>query len=153
MKNQTSGIEEKESLTEKNSEKENNRADIVSAVTDPLKMIAVFATSSEVIGTLVVPFINDSRNQLVLISFLIVYPAFLTSLFFFVLYNKNHVLYGPSDFTDQDDFLELTLKKNEFVKIAKQTLRSEKNDEDKIRYLGKAIDDIEKLQDKYKRYN
>ena len=56
MKNQTSGIEEKESLTEKNSEKENNRADIVSAVTGPLKMIAVFATSSEVIGTLVVPF-------------------------------------------------------------------------------------------------
>ncbi|CZQ81736.1 Hypothetical protein Tpal_235 [Trichococcus palustris] len=152
MNNQTSGIEEKENLKEKNAEKENNRTNIVSAVTGPLKMIAVFATSSEVIGTLVVPFINDSRNQLVLISFLIVYPAFLTSLFFFVLYNKNHVLYGPSDFSNQNDFLKLTLKTKEIAKFAKQTLSSEKNDEDKIRYLGKAIDDIEKLQDKYKGY-
>lgn len=152
MNNTTKDHEEKENIPEKNVEKENDRTNIVSAVTGPLKMIAVFATSSEVIGTLVVPFIDDTRNQLVLIAFLVVYPAILTFLFFFVLYKKHLVLYGPSDFSNQKDFLELTLKTKEIAKIAKQTLGSQENNEDKIKSLGKAIDDIEKLQDKYKGY-
>ncbi|CZQ81766.1 Hypothetical protein Tpal_239 [Trichococcus palustris] len=64
MINLTKEHEEKENLQEKNAEKENNRTNIVSAVTGPLKMIAVFATSSEVIGTFSTTylFVNDTLH-------------------------------------------------------------------------------------------
>jgi hypothetical protein len=76
-------------------------------IKNPLTIIAIFAGISEISGTIVLPLISDQVNQRFFIFFLIFFPLLLISLFFYTL-NKNHkVLYAPSDFNDQKDFVLL----------------------------------------------
>jgi hypothetical protein len=76
----------------------------VGPIKNPLTIIAIFAAIAEISGTVVLPFI-DKSNQAVYVWFLMIFPILLILLFFLTL-NLNHkVLYAPSDYQNEDNFL------------------------------------------------
>ena len=75
-------------------------------VKNPLTIIAIFSGISEISGTGILPFL-EPKNQETFIWFLMLFPFFLVLLFFATL-NWNHkVLYAPSDFSDENHFVNL----------------------------------------------
>ncbi len=74
-------------------------------VKNPLTIIAIFAGIAEVSGTVVLPFVS-TENQETFIWFLMIFPIILVVGFFITL-NKNHkVLYAPSDYKDEENFMK-----------------------------------------------
>ncbi len=73
-------------------------------IKNPLKIIAIFAAIAEISGTIVLPFIA-SDNQATYVWFLILFPFLLITLFFLTLNFNHKVLYAPSDYQNEDNFL------------------------------------------------
>jgi hypothetical protein len=74
-------------------------------IKNPLTVVGIFAGIVEVSGTIVVPFILPA-NQAIYMWFLMIFPSLLVAIFFLTL-NFNHtVLYAPSDFRDDQAFLD-----------------------------------------------
>ena len=80
--------------------------DKVGHIKNPLTIIAIFAGLAEVGGTIVLPLLQQS-TQSVYVWFLMLFPTFLVGVFFWLLYNKHHVLYAPSDFRDDSTFRDV----------------------------------------------
>lgn len=97
-------------------------------VKNPLSIIAIFAGIAEISGTVVLPFVQ-SGNQLLYIWFLILFPSYLVSLFFITLNFNHKVLYAPSDYQNEDNF----------VKTYKQATKIEK-----AKKIEQEITDIQK---------
>jgi len=117
-------------------------------VKNPLTVIAIFAGIAEVSGTIVLPFV-DQTNQLVFIYFLIFFPTLLVCLFFLTLNFNNKVLYAPSDYKDETNFIKLTRfdsAKQKLVQIELDTNQSTSFIVDEIsslkESLNKRIDDM-----------
>lgn len=73
-------------------------------IKNPLTIIAIFAAIAEISGTVVLPFIATA-NQATYVWFLIVFPITLIVLFFLTLNFNHKVLYAPSDYQNEDNFL------------------------------------------------
>lgn len=98
------------------------RINLVKAVTNPLNMIALFATSTEVLATIAL--LNTTLEvQKMFMGFLFVYPVLLVVGFFIVLYTKYYAFYSPADYPNHDDFLQILIRTKI---IAKQVLEMEK---------------------------
>jgi len=83
--------------------------DKIGTIKNPLTVIAIFAGTAEISGTAVLPLLN-SENQEMYIWFLMAFPFTLIALFFITL-NWNHkVLYAPSDFKDENNFIDIVSK-------------------------------------------
>jgi len=78
----------------------------IAAVKNPLTVISIFAGLAEVAGTVVLPFIAET-NQITFIWFIMVFPVFLVTLFFLTLNFNPRVLYAPSDFDDEQNYMDL----------------------------------------------
>jgi len=78
----------------------------VGSIKNPLSVIAIFAGIAEISGTMVLPHINPD-NQLIFIWFLMLFPFTLVVLFFITLNWNYKVLYAPSDFQDEGNFVNL----------------------------------------------
>jgi len=87
----------------------------IGPVKNPLTIIAIFAGISEVCGSIVLPFIQQ-ENQLIFIYFLMYFPTLLILLFFLTLNFNHKVLYSPSDYRDEDNFIIVT--KFDFSKLS-----------------------------------
>ncbi|TLN16191.1 hypothetical protein FDZ71_06835 [bacterium] len=79
----------------------------IGPVRNPLTTIAIFAAIAEVSGTVVLPFVTEGQGAFV--WFLIAFPTLLVLLFFATLNFNPKVLYAPSDYRNEDNFLR-TLK-------------------------------------------
>lgn len=79
-------------------------SDKFSAVKNPLTIIAIFSGIAEISGTAVLPLVA-AENQKLFIWFLMIFPTYLVSLFFFTLHKKPSALYAPSDFTDEGNYM------------------------------------------------
>ncbi|MBK8611843.1 MAG: hypothetical protein IPL84_18415 [Chitinophagaceae bacterium] len=95
----------------------------IGLIKNPLTIIAIFAGIAEVSGTIVLPFIA-SDNQQLFIYFLIFFPSILVILFFITLNFNNKVLYAPSDYKDEQNYIninkyDLSTQKNVEVKVQK----------------------------------
>lgn len=78
-------------------------------VKNPLTVIAIFAGTAEISGTAILPLL-EAGAQSTYIWFLMLFPFTLIALFFITL-NWNHkVLYAPSDFRDEDHFVNILQK-------------------------------------------
>jgi predicted nucleic acid-binding Zn-ribbon protein len=98
------------------------RINLVKAVTNPLNMIALFATSTEVLATIAL--LNTTLEvQKMFMGFLFVYPVLLVVGFFIVLYTKYYAFYSPADYPNHDDFLQILIRTKI---IAKQVIEMEK---------------------------
>jgi|GEM_PF-3280644 len=80
--------------------------DKIGHIKNPLTIIAIFAGLAEVGGTIVLPLLQQS-TQSVYVWFLMLFPTLLVGSFFWLLYNKHHVLYAPSDFHDDSTFQQV----------------------------------------------
>jgi len=78
----------------------------VGVIKNPLSVIAIFAGIAEISGTMVLPHINPA-NQVLFIWFLMLFPFTLVVLFFITLNWNYKVLYAPSDFKDEGNFVSL----------------------------------------------
>jgi hypothetical protein len=87
----------------------------LTSVKNPLTVIAIFAGIAEISGTAVLPLIAPV-NQALYIWFLMLFPFALISLFFVTLNFNHRVLYAPSDFRDEDNFVNI-LKKSTYSEI------------------------------------
>ncbi|MNO23266.1 hypothetical protein D3C76_130660 [compost metagenome] len=84
----------------------NNR----SKVQNPLTIIAIFAGLAELAGTgVLLGLPNDVQN--IFVWFVMGFPVGLVLAFFLVLVLKHEVLYAPSDFVDENNFIELLKQK------------------------------------------
>ena len=73
---------------------------------NPLTIVAIFAALAEISGT-VIPTVLDDKYHIYIVLFLIFFPVLLVSLFFFTLWCKPWTLYGPSDFQNEELFLQM----------------------------------------------
>jgi hypothetical protein len=87
----------------------------VTSVKNPLTVIAIFAGIAEISGTAVLPHIA-AENQALYIWFLMLFPFALIALFFLTLNFNHRVLYAPSDFRDEDNFVNI-LKKSTYNEV------------------------------------
>lgn len=78
----------------------------LATVKNPLTVIAIFAGLAEVAGTVVLPFVAEA-NQNTYIWFLVLFPVLLVALFFATLNFNPRVLYAPSDFADEKNYMDL----------------------------------------------
>lgn len=78
-------------------------------ISNPLTIIGIFAGTAEVAGTVVLPFVSDKLEP-TFIWYVMLFPIFLVSLFFFTLIKHNTVLYSPSDYKDEKHFMDLMSK-------------------------------------------
>lgn len=76
----------------------------IGPIKNPLTIIAIFAAIAEISGTIVLPFIAPA-NQATYVWFLIIFPILLIILFFITLNFNHKVLYAPSDYQNEDNFL------------------------------------------------
>jgi hypothetical protein len=78
----------------------------IKGVGNPLTIIALFAGLAEISGTVVLPFIAQV-NQAIYIWFLMIFPLILVLLFFLTLNFNSKVLYSPSDFRDEANYMRI----------------------------------------------
>lgn len=79
-------------------------------VSNPLTIIAIFAGLAETLATVALVKLPP-EIQSIFVYFVMLFPATIVGLFFWVLYFKNTVLYAPSDFSNQNHYLEANLIK------------------------------------------
>lgn len=78
----------------------------VKAVNNPLTIIAIFAALAEVAGTVALKIVSPEL-QVTFIWFVMLFPALLVLLFFITLNFNPKVLYAPSDFKNEENFLNV----------------------------------------------
>ena len=96
--------------------------DKMGTVKNPLTIIAMFSAIAEVSGTVVLPHISGD-NQHLFVLFLVLFPFVLIFMFFITLNFSHRVLYAPSDFKDEQNFM--TLFKTASVKDRIEKLNEE----------------------------
>lgn len=90
-----------------------------SKVQNPLTIIAIFAGIAELAGTTVLLGL-PIEIQSVFVWFVMLFPIGLVAAFFLVLLFKHNVLYAPSDFVDENNFMNLLQNKkvqNELIEV------------------------------------
>lgn len=89
----------------------------IKPVSNPLTIIALFAGLAEIGGTIVLPLL-EKEIQATYVWFLMLFPFGLVLLFFATLNKNNRVLYAPSDFEDDQSFMQLIEQKIETVETS-----------------------------------
>ena len=75
-------------------------------VKNPMTIVALFAGIAELAGTVVLPFVAGD-NQSLYIWYVMLFPVLLVALFFLTLNFNPNVLYAPSDFKDEQNYMDL----------------------------------------------
>ncbi|WP_179054254.1 hypothetical protein [Pseudomonas umsongensis] len=73
-------------------------------IKNPLTLISIFAGAAELSGVAILPLI-ENPNQEFYIHFLVFFPTFIIILFFATLNFNHRVLYAPSDYKDENNFV------------------------------------------------
>jgi len=103
----------------------------IGPVKNPLTIIAIFAGLAETSGTVVLPFIEKSI-QGTFVWFLIVFPIILIVMFFLTLNFNHKVLYAPSDFEDEENFMRSFVKSTVKDKVDKINEEFVEDDEELV---------------------
>jgi hypothetical protein len=74
-------------------------------ITNPMTIIAIFATLSETSAAVSLPFLDDEDRE-IYVWFIISFPFYLLFLFFATLNFNYRSLYSPSDFEKDEHFLK-----------------------------------------------
>lgn len=114
----------------------------VGTIKNPLTIIAIFAGLAEVGGTIVLPFISEN-NQLVFIYFLMIFPCLLVILFFVTLNWNNKVLYAPSDYKDEENYIRIFKYDNSIQKNVEVTIPNDNQFEIVINQLNEMNEQLE----------
>ena len=105
---------------------------------NPLTIIGLFAGTAEVAGTVVMPLLSVSVQK-IFIWYVIGFPVLLVILFFLTLNFNPKVLYAPSDFSDENNFMKLLANINENINNA---IINVPESEKYLRYIENLIEKI-----------
>lgn len=109
-------------------------------VSNPLTIIGIFAGIAEVAGTIVLPNLKYEL-QIIFIYYVMLFPIFLVALFFIVLWKKPAVLYAPSDYHDEKNFVELI--QNKIVDIVEEGEQKGEDPNETVKKIyNTAIQDV-----------
>lgn len=100
----------------------------VKKVTNPLTIIAIFASLCEVASTLVLIYLPKPMQK-IYIWFCIGFPSALLLFFFLTLWIKNILLYAPTDYRNDDSFF-LANKISEIKKQETERILEDKSSQD-----------------------
>ncbi len=127
-------------------------------ISNPLTIIAVFAGVAEALATISLIKL-PLPVQSIFVYFVMFFPTLIVMLFFFVLIFNNQVLYAPSDFKDENNYLKIhnKVKKQIDIEEAKKRLEEklneaktlEKHTFNKINELIKKANIQEKEQEEF----
>lgn len=92
----------------------------VKKISNPLTIVAIFASLAEVAGTVSLGLI-DLEIQKVFIWYVMGFPVLLVLAFFFTLNWNTKVMYAPGDYADEDNFMSIIRK----GKLAKEEMLEE----------------------------
>lgn len=96
----------------------------IKAINNPLTIVAIFAALSEIAGTTALAAVDKSL-QLTFIWFVMGFPVALLLLFFATLNFNPMVLYAPSDFQNEENFLKNIQKKTRSVSVGIERVTEE----------------------------
>ena len=117
----------------------------ITKINNPLTIIAIFAGLAEVAGTIALGFLAGETQQ-IFIWFVMLFPAILVALFFLTLNFNAKVLYAPSDFKDEKNFLNTLGVSKNLEKIQKELKSAEKEIVSRVLSEIKNENDIEKTK-------
>jgi len=103
----------------------------VNRVSNPLTIVAIFAALAEVAGTVALVSVSPELQK-VFVWFVMLFPTALVGLFFITLNFNPQVLYAPSDFQDEDNFLRILAGKRELSLEFESVVRQLESSRDKI---------------------
>jgi DNA-binding transcriptional ArsR family regulator len=86
----------------------------IRAVNNPLTVIAIFAALAEVAGTVALGLI-DKELQKTFVWFVMAFPFALVLLFYMTLNFNPKVLYAPSDYQNEENFINILIGKKELL--------------------------------------
>ena len=95
-------------------------------INNPLTIIAIFAGLAEIACSVALVAL-DKEIQIIFVWFVMGFPTVLVILFFWVLWWKPTSLYAPSDYSNEDNFLDaigVTIKLKETIDSLKTGLES-----------------------------
>jgi hypothetical protein len=78
----------------------------IRSIQNPLTVIAIFAALAEIAGTVALAAVAH-EFQGIFIWFVMLFPTFLVACFFLTLNFNPQVLYAPSDFKNEENFLDI----------------------------------------------
>lgn len=110
-------------------------------ITNPLTIVAIFSGLAEVAGTVVLPQIA-SELQNILIWYVMGFPVLLVVAFFLTWNFNSGVLYSPSDFKNEEKFMEYTISK--IRGKVKEEVEEKKVEKEAGEKLKNIIDTLEK---------
>lgn len=114
----------------------------IKKVSNPLTIIAIFAALAEVNGTVAIGLVS-SNLQPTFIWFIILFPTLLIIFFFLTLNFNPKVIYAPSDFQDETNFVK-TISGNFYRDEIKYTVSSAENNIDEVKeQIEKNIELVE----------
>ena len=87
-------------------------------ISNPLTIIALFAGIAETAGIAVLPFLSESLQQIFII-YVMGFPILLVVAFFITLNFNRKALYAPSDFRNEQYFVNLLDKQPEVANACK----------------------------------
>lgn len=120
-------------------DKEMNRA----KVQNPLTIIAIFAGIAEVAGTAVLIGLPLEIQRL-FVWFVMIFPVSLVLIFFVVLIFRREVLYAPSDFVNEELFMQLARKQHLLNKTSELIYETaEKQKSGKPEEVARSLADIQ----------
>ena len=114
-------------------------------VSNPLTIIAIFAGTAEAFATgalISLPL----EIQSIFVYFVMLFPLSIVLIFFGILIFKHHVLYAPSDFADQDHFLQINQIKNAVVDATEKAIEEATASGQKIDPKKVAASTIEQME-------
>lgn len=106
----------------------------IKAVNNPLTIVAIFAALAEAAGTVALGLL-DKSVQATFIWFVMIFPILLVLLFFATLNFNPKVLYAPSDFQDEQNFLKTIAQTREVSVGIKKVTRKLEEAQQKITTL------------------
>jgi hypothetical protein len=111
----------------------------IKAVNNPLTIIAIFAALAEVAGTAALAAV-DKELQRTFVWFVMGFPTLLVALFFITLNFNPKVLYAPSDFRNEENFIN-TLIGTQRVSMSLDEVKRQ-FEEAKSQILSQAIEQV-----------
>lgn len=119
----------------------------IKKVSNPLTIIAIFAALAEVNGTVAIGLVKPDL-QPIFIWFIIGFPTLLILLFFLTLNFNPRVIYAPSDFRDEENFIKTWSESFQNRKVAFE-VTAKKNDieeaKEKVHEIIKRAEEFNQL--------
>jgi hypothetical protein len=111
----------------------------IKAVNNPLTIIAIFAALAEVAGTVALGLVDKPLQQ-TFVWFVMGFPTLLVALFFVTLNFNPKVLYAPSDFKDEENFINTLIGTQRVSQSLDEVTRQV--EEAKSQILSQAVEQV-----------